>query len=97
MLIQKSKLEEGDIGTFKMVNGDEIVAKIVNKYDDGYTLSAPCAVMPGAKGVGLIQSLFTADPDQNVEVKFIHIMMQAPTVEEMKKHYIKITSGIQLV
>jgi len=97
MLIQKSKLEEGDIGTFKMSNGEEIIAKIVAKYDDGYTLSKPCVVVPNDKGIGLLSALMTADIEQNVEIKFIHIMIQAPTVEKIKTHYIQTTTGIQLV
>ena len=62
MLINKSRVSEGDIIALKLVNGDEIVAKLVKDNGDSWELDRPCTVMPSAQGIGLIQSLFTADP-----------------------------------
>ena len=59
----------------KLVNGDEIIAKIVS--DDGmsYTIDRPCTVVPSAQGIGLIQSLFTSDVKKPVTISKQHVMI----------------------
>jgi hypothetical protein len=97
MLISKSKISDGDIGSFKLNNGDELVAKVVSQTDTMYTISKPCMVVPGQKGIGLMQAMFTVDQEVNVELSKQHVMMSAPTIKGMQDHYIQITTGIQTV
>jgi hypothetical protein len=97
MLISKSKVSEGDIATFKLVNGDEVVAKVVTITDIFYLLHRPCTVMPSAQGLGLIQSMFAADSDVEVELSKNHVMMLAPVIDKMQSHYIQTTTGIKPV
>lgn len=96
MLIPKG-YQEGDIVSFKLVNGDEVVARIIDASADGFEVSKPCTVMPGPQGMGLIQSLFTADADVNVVLSKDHVLMHAPSIDQMQKHYIKTTTGIEPV
>jgi hypothetical protein len=96
MLISKG-YQEGDIVSFKIVNGDEIVGRIINAGPDGFEISKPCTVMPGPQGMGLIQSLFTADADASVVLRKEHVIMHAPSIDQMQKHYIKTTTGIEPV
>jgi hypothetical protein len=96
MLISKG-YQEGDIVSFKLTNGDEIVAKIISTDTDSYEVAKPCTVMPGPQGMGLIQSLFTADSDINIKLSKTHVIMHAPSVDQMQKHYIKTTTGIEPV
>ena len=94
MLISKSSIARGEIVSFKLVNGDEIVARIAEITDTGYLLSRPCLVMPSQQGIGLIQALFSADPSRDIEVSKQHVMMAAPTIDQLHSHYIKTTTGI---
>lgn len=96
MLISKG-YQEGDIVSFKLINGDEIVARIISIDNNNYEISKPCTVMPGPQGMGLIQSLFTADADVNVILQKDHVLMHAPSIDQMQKHYIKTTTGIEPV
>jgi len=97
MLVSK-KYDEGDVVSFKLVTGDEIVARIVSLDSDWFEITKPCTVMPGPQGgMGLIQSLFTADADVNVKLQRTHVIMHAPSVDQMQKHYIKTTTGIEPV
>ena len=96
MLVSKG-YQEGDIVSFKLVTGDEIVAKIVTTDTDSFEVTKPCTVMPSAQGMGLIQSLFTADADVNVRLQKQHVIMHAPAIDAMQKHYIKTTTGIEPV
>lgn len=96
MLVTKI-YSKGDIVSFKLINGDEIVARIELVDTDWFEISKPCTVMPSPQGMGLIQSLFTADADVNVRLQKSHIIMHAPSIDQMQKHYIKTTTGIEPV
>jgi hypothetical protein len=96
MLVTKG-YQAGDIVSFKLITGDEIVARIVDAGPNGFEVSKPCTVMPGPQGIGLIQSLFTADSDVDVVLSKEHVLMHAPSIDQMQKHYIKTTTGIEPV
>jgi hypothetical protein len=97
MLISKSTIAKGDIASFKLVNGDEIVSRVEEIEGDVYSLNRPCLVVPSQQGIGLIQCMFSADPDTTVRVNKQHIMMMAPTFDKLQSHYIQTTTGIQPV
>ncbi len=67
-MLVTNKYAEDDIVTFKIVNGDEIVAKIVEESDDAFTVIKPCTVMPSQQGLGLLQSLFTSDLNKSIRL-----------------------------
>jgi hypothetical protein len=94
MLIQKG-YDAGDIVCFKISNGDEIVAKLVEKTTDGFILSKPCTVVPSQQGLGLMQSLISADINNNIELKNIHVIMHSLVIKDIENHYIRTTTGIQ--
>lgn len=96
MLINKG-VSEGDIVCFKISNGDEIVAKIVEEKTDGYVVSKPCTVIPSQQGLGLMQSLMCADINTNITINRAHIVMHAPVIKDIENHYIRTTTGIEPV
>ena len=96
-MLVTNKYDQDDIVTFKIVNGDEIVAKIVEESDDAFTVIKPCTVMPSQQGIGLLQSLFTSDLNKSIRLEKRHVMMHAPTVKDVQNHYIKTTTGIEPV
>jgi hypothetical protein len=96
MLINKSsKIESGDLATFKLVNGDEIVGTVeeVSATED-YVLSNPMTVVPSQKGVGLFPSIMTGKDKATVKLKSQHIMMCVLTTDELKSHYTQLVTGI---
>lgn len=96
MLVSK-KYTEGDIVSFKLSTGEEMVARIAEESESNYVLEKPCTVMPSAQGMGLIQSLFTADQEKKVSLDKRHVIIHAPSIDAMQKHYIKTTTGIEPV
>ena len=96
-MLVTNKYEKDDIVTFKIVNGDELVAKIVEELDGDFVVSKPCTVMPSQQGLGLMQSLFTGDLNKNVTLDKKHVMLHAPTIKDVQNHYIKTTTGIEPV
>jgi hypothetical protein len=96
-MLATPKYDKDTIVTFKIVNGDEVVAKVVDENDHGFVVSKPCTVMPSQQGLGLLQSLFTADVNKAITLDKKHVMMHAPTLKEIENHYIQTTTGIQPV
>lgn len=96
MLLHK-QYQKDDIVAFKMVNGDEVVAKIVATGTDSWSVSRPCTVIPSPQGIGLMQSLFSADINTDIEIGRQHVMFHAPAIKGMQDHYIQTTTGIQTV
>ena len=96
MLINKS-YDAGDIVSFKLVNGDEIVAKVVSEDMISFKINRPCTLVPSSQGIGLMQSMFAADINKDMELRKEHIMMHAPVIKQMSDHYFQTTTGIQPV
>jgi len=94
MLINKG-YEAGDIVCFKIVTGDEIIAKLVSEGSAGFVVSRPCTVIPSPQGLGLMQSLISADINTNVTLKNEHILMHGPVIKDIENHYIRTTTGIE--
>jgi len=41
--------------------------------------------------------MFTSDLNKSIQLDKQHVMMHAPTVDDVKNHYIKTTTGIEPV
>ena len=96
-MLQTPKYQADRVVSFKLSNGDEIVAKVVEETDEGYVVSKPCTVIPSPQGMGLLQSLYTSELDHNITLAKQHVMFHAPTVEQVQNHYIATTTGIEPV
>jgi hypothetical protein len=96
-MLEKQGYSKDAIVTFKLVNGDEIIARIIEENTSGFTVNKPCTIMPSQQGIGLIQSMFTSDLNKSIQLDKQHVMMHAPTVDDVKNHYIKTTTGIEPV
>jgi hypothetical protein len=94
MLIKKG-YSSGDIACFKISNGDEVVAKIVEETDTGFVVSKPCTIIPSQQGIGLMQTLISADINTDITLNKVHIIMSAPVITDIENHYIRTTTGIQ--
>ena len=97
MLISNSKVAAGDIASLKLTNGDEIVGRLVSTDGEHYTISKPTLVVPSPQGIGLINALFSVDPQIDVQFAKIHVMVIAPTFDKLQQYYIQATTGIQTV
>jgi hypothetical protein len=96
MLVQNNNWE-GQICAIKLITGEEIVAKVASETTDHYNVERACNVVPGQQGVGLIQALFTADPHTNASIQKSHVVMIAECIDQIKTHYIKTTTGLEIV
>jgi len=96
-MLLKHDYTEGNIVSFKLVNGDEILARVLNSNNDSWTITKPLTVVPSEKGLGLVQSMLTMSLDDSVELQRSAVAMHTLTVAELGDHYILTTTGIQPV
>jgi hypothetical protein len=96
MLLSKG-YSAGDIVSFKLVNGDEIVARVSEVTSGGWKISRPCTVIPSPQGMALMQSLFSAELNTDIELRADHVMMHSESAKPVQDHYLTTTTGIQTV
>ena len=87
-------LNNGEIYTFKLVSGEEITAKIFNKYDGVLEIVQPISMVLGPQGLQMMPSLFSSNPEKNVYINTVNIAMAAETREDVRAKYIEATTGI---
>jgi hypothetical protein len=100
MLVSKkfeSGTEPGTVLSLKLVNGDEIVAKLSNETTGSYEVTGPMTVIVTPTGVRLNNSMFTVEPGKEFSISKEHVMLAHPTVEMVADHYREVTTGIKTV
>jgi hypothetical protein len=95
MLISK-KYDAGDIVSFKLVTTEEVVGKVVAVTNDGFVVNRPCTIIPSHQGIGLMQSLISADINNDILLRNEHVIMHAKSIEDIATHYIRTTTGVQI-
>ena len=90
-------MEIGQVYTFKLNSGEELVAKVTEVVEgQGYKIQTPVSIAPGQQGMQLIPSMFTADPDLDVTINTNSVAMFALTDDSVKMKYIEATTGIKI-
>ena len=80
-----------------MNSGEEMIAKVAGVGNNNHVeIEDPVSVAPGPQGMGLIQSLFTADPDQKIQLNMNCVAIHALTDDGVKMKYIEATTGIKV-
>lgn len=87
-------LDLNDVYTFKLVSGEEVIAKVVAQTADTIHLSDPLSVAPNPQGMGLMPSMFTAEHDKTVELNSNTVTMYCETADAIRIKYIEATTGI---
>ena len=95
-MLQNSNFNNGDIISFKLTNGEEILAKLVNSDMSTYAISKPITIMAQQQGLQFVQGFFTANQDKNITLNKSAVIMTATPVDEVVKSYTEATTGIAL-
>lgn len=98
MLIQNKKYQLNDVITFKLVTGEEVVARLNEETDTSYFLVKPLVIMPaGQQGIALAPVAFSLNPENPVELNKSAVAMHGRTVNELAGEYMKNTTGLTVV
>jgi len=95
MLINKG-FSQGDVVSIKLINGDEIIAKVEAEDADTVTISRPMALTMGPQGLGMIPWVFLGEESKIVLEKqktFFIVLSKS----QASKQYLQDTTGISLV
>jgi hypothetical protein len=92
------KIEEGQVYTIKLNSGEELITKVtgVDTEHNQLIISEPVSVAPGPQGMGLVPSVFTANPKSEYRLNTSSVALYALTDDTVKDKYTEATTGIQL-
>jgi len=88
--------QPGQVYTFKLNSGEELIAKVKMAGGDWIEIENPVSVAPGPQGMGLVPSMFTADPDAEIKLNTASVAIYALTDDSVKMKYIEATTGIKV-
>lgn len=89
-------LKSDTVYTFKMNSGEEMVAKVIQAGGDWIIVEEPVSIAPGPQGMGLIPSLFTADPKAEIKLNTSSVSLVSETDDSVKMKYLEATTGIKV-
>ena len=94
MLLEKP-MASGDVVSLKLVNGDEIIARLESDDDKGITITKPLAITAGPQGLGMIPWVFLGEKE-TFTLKREHVFVMVPSKKEAADQYMQGTTGIAL-
>jgi hypothetical protein len=89
-------IETNKVWTFKLNSGEELITKVTNIEGNYLIIEEPVSVAPGPQGMGLVPSMFTADPTGITKLNTNSIAVFAPTDDNVRIKYIEATTGIKI-
>jgi hypothetical protein len=95
MLISKP-IAAGDVVSIKLINGDELIARLESDDTDTITISRPLAITMSAQGMGLIPWVFLGE-DAKITLRKKNTFFVVPSKKDAADQYIEGTTGIALV
>lgn len=88
------KPEIDEVYTFKLITGEELVAKIIEIKDDYFVIKEPISCILSPQGLQMMPTLFSANKDKNVRLNNSSCAMIADVREDVRSSYIQATTGI---
>ena len=96
MLIE-TPYKVGDIVSFKLSSGEEIVARLDDENDKSYTLKKPMVLIMQQQGLGLAPFMFSVSPEGKFVLQSNAVSCVAKTEAEIAKQYTATTSNIKII
>jgi len=89
-------LTTGQVYTFKLNSGEELIAKVKQAGGDFIVLEEPVSIAPTQQGMQMIPSVFTADPKEEFKLNTSSVAILAITDDSVKMKYLEATTGIKV-
>lgn len=97
MLLEKSKFNQGDIVSLKLISGEEVIGKYVSEDMMELVLNKPIMLAMTPKGPAMAPMMVTLDPEKDYAITKSAIILKGNTVREIADQYTYQTTGIQPV
>jgi len=95
MLIE-TPYKEGDVVSFKLTSGEEIIGRLEKENDTGYSVKKPMVLIMQQQGMGLAPFMFSVSPDGKFFLTYQSVSCIAKTTKEIADQYVSTTSGIAI-
>jgi hypothetical protein len=95
MLIDKG-ITPGEVITFKLTSGEELVAKLVEDGPLYYKINRPMVIGMSPQGPALMPYLFTVDPKKEIKLLKTVVAVAEATDKMFADQFIQQTTGIKL-
>jgi hypothetical protein len=82
--------------TFKLTSGEELIAKVLEVFDDHLVISQPISTIIGQQGLQMVPSLFSANITADVRLNNNSYSMVTEPREDVSDSYLQATTGIQV-
>lgn len=94
MLLEKP-ITEGDVVSIKLINGDEIIARLEKEDQNSVTINRPLALTMSGGGLGMIPWIFLGNKE-TITLKREHYFVMVPSKKDAADQYMQGTTGIAL-
>jgi hypothetical protein len=94
MLLEKP-IAEGDVVSLKLINGDEIIARLEKDDHNGITINRALAITASPQGLGMIPWIFLGEKE-TITLKREHVFVMIPSKKDAANQYMQGTTGIAL-
>jgi len=86
--------EINEIYTFKLITGEELVAKILEIHTDYLIVKEPISCVLSQQGLQMMPTLFSANKDKDMRLNNSSWAIIAEAREDVRNSYIQATTGI---
>jgi hypothetical protein len=86
----------GDIVSFKLSSGEEILGRLEAEGDKTFTVLKPMVLIMGQQGLGLAPFMFSVSPDAKFTLRKGSVSCVAKTQDDIAKQYTAQTTGIHI-
>ena len=90
------KIDAGKTYTFKLMSGEEFIARVENVTDTVIEISEPVSIAAMGQGMGMVPTLFTQDPKEKTQLNTSSIALVATTLDIYADKYRERTTGIKV-
>jgi hypothetical protein len=94
MLLSKP-IAAGDIVSIKLINGDELIARLSKDDHNGITINRPLALTMQGGGLGMVPWVLLGDKD-DIVLNRNHVFAMVPSKKDAADQYVQGTTGIAL-
>ena len=93
----KFDIQAGKTYTFKLLSGEEFIAKVEKLIgDDLIDIAEPVSIAAIGQGMGMVPTLFTQDPKEKTQLNTNSVALVAITLDLYADKYRERTTGIKV-
>lgn len=92
----KNTIKQNQVYTFKLNSGEELVSKVLDIQETYVVIQEPVSIAPSPQGMGLVPSMFTANPKAEIKLNTNSIALMGETDDSVKMKYLEVTTGIKV-